>query len=299
MSLSSSTWRRLAVPVIITGVLSASAACARQAPEEPVTRYTMTGQVLDVRADIGEVRVKHDPIPGFMDAMTMSFRVNDRALLANLQRGDVVTSTLVVTPSDSWLEAITKTGARPVVAEDEDSGGPPAMVTLLEPGDRVPEIELVDETGSPWTPAALKGRAFALTFFSTRCALPDSCSLLTERLRAAQALVAARPALAGRVRLVMVSFDPEYDTAPVLAAHAKAAGAHPSTWTFLTGDRAAIEAFAARFGVTVLRDPADPANIAHNLRTAVVGPDGTIRGLHSGTTWTPERLVADLEALAR
>lgn len=300
MPLASSSARRIAFTGLIIGSIAAGAACSRRAPEEPVTRYTMTGQVLDVRADIKEIRIKHDPVPGFMDAMTMSFRVKDAALLEGVTRGDVITSTLAVTASDAWLETLEKTGTRPVVPETEDSGGPAPVVDLLEPGDQVPDIGLTTETGTPWTPAALEGQTAAITFFSTRCALEDYCPVLAERFKGAQPLIASRPALAGRARLVMVSFDPEFDTAPVLAGHAATLGADPAVWTFLTGDRAAIEAFAARFGVTVLRDPADPSNIAHNLRTAVIAPSGTIRVIHSGSDWTPATLVADLEAaLAR
>ncbi len=295
----SSSASRFALTGLVIGLIAASA-CSRETPAEPVTRYTMTGQILDVRADIREVRIKHDPIPGFMDAMTMSFRVNDARLLEGLGRGDLITSTLAVTPSDSWLETLEKTGTRPVVEEMEGPGGPPPVVDLLEPGDAVPTIALIDQTGAAWTPETLARQAAAITFFSTRCALADHCPKMTERFKAVQALLASRRALAGRVRLVMVSFDPEHDTAPVLERHAAGVGADPAVWTFLTGDRAAIEAFAARFGVTVLRDPADPSNIAHNLRTAVVAPDGTIRTIHSGSEWTPEALVADLEAaLAR
>ena len=47
------------------------------------------------------------------------------------------------------------------------------------------------------------------------------------------------------VKLVHVSFDPELDTPAVLAAHAAKLKADPDVWTFLTGDRATVDRFAA------------------------------------------------------
>ncbi len=46
----------------------------------------------------------------------------------------------------------------------------------------------------------------------------------------------------------------------------------------------------------VERDEQKPIDITHNLRTAVIDPDGRVVKVHSGTDWTPAQLVADLKA---
>ena len=38
--------------------------------------------------------------------------------------------------------------------------------------------------------------------------------------------------------------------------------------------------------------------VTHNLRTAVVGPDGRLFRLYRGNDWTPAALRADLQAAA-
>ena len=77
-----------------------------------------------------------------------------------------------------------------------------------------------------------------------------------------------------------MSLDPIIDTPPVLK-HGALLGADPSRWTFLTGDRDDVDRFAARFGVAIMREMADPTNITHNLRTAIVDAKGVLReGLH-------------------
>ena len=53
-----------------------------------------------------------------------------------------------------------------------------------------------------------------------------------------------------------------------------------------------MDRFAAEFGVNVIRET--DGTITHNLRTAVVGPDGRVAAVYSGNDWTSAQLVADL-----
>ena len=167
---------------------------------------------------------------------------------------------------------------------------------MLKPGDAIPVVALVTQDGTRWSTAALKGHRTALTFVYTRCPLPDFCPRMDRYFAAVQKTVAASPALAD-VRLVTVTVDPEYDTPAVLKAHASARGADTRTWQFVTGTPADIDAFARRFGVTTERPPQDPAAITHNLRTAVIDPEGRLVAAVSGGDWTPASLVADLTAV--
>jgi protein SCO1/2 len=112
-----------------------------------------------------------------------------------------------------------------------------------------------------------------------------------------QAAIGADAALRGRIRLVSVSFDPDFDTPEVLAAHAARLKADAGVWTFLTGDRATVDRFAARLGVGVLR-PADEPDITHNLRTILVGADGRIVRIYPGNEWTTDTVLADLRRVA-
>ena len=267
-------------------------------PDASAKRYGLTGQVVAVRPEIGEIRIAHDAVPGYMDAMTMSFAVKDRASLTGRQRGDLVRATLVVTETDAWLEDLRKTGFAEVVEPPEEASGPAPAFVLLEPGQPMPDVPLVDQEGRPWSAARLQGRATALTFIYTRCPLPTYCPLMDRHFRSVQRLVASKPGLADRVQLVTVSFDPEFDTPAVLKQHAASLGADLRTWSFLTGRREDVEGLAARFGVSVMRDPAKPNEITHNLRTAVIGPDGRVVTIHGGNEWTPEQLAKDLEAAA-
>lgn len=255
-------------------------------------QYELNGQIVALRPAAREVTIRHQDIKGFMPGMTMPFKVNDEALLAGKQPGDLVTATLVVEEVDAYLSSLTRTGSAPLDA--------PIAVTasdgaILMPGDLVPDQLLVDQDGTPTPFSSLRGHRVALTFMYVRCPLPDFCPLMDRNFAALQKTIKSTPALAD-VRLVSVSFDPEFDTPPTLKAHAQALGADPAVWKFVTATPAEIATLTRRFGVHVERDGEKTIDITHNLRTAVIDPDGRVVKVHSGTDWTPAQLVADLEA---
>jgi protein SCO1/2 len=125
--------------------------------------------------------------------------------------------------------------------------------------------------------------------------LPDFCPLMDRNFKAAQDLLQSE-SLASRVHLLSVSFDPDYDTPQVMAAHATRAGAEPEIWSYLTGERKAVDLLAGAFGVSVIREDQPLQEIMHNLRTAVIDADGRLLTVLNGRDWTPEQLVSALRA---
>jgi protein SCO1/2 len=277
-------WRGHALPIV---VLAAAVACSR-APE--ARQYEVRGQILSVDRERRELLVDHEDIAGFMPAMTMPYRVDDPALLDGKKPGDLFTATLVVEDTRAYLSTLTATGHAPLKT-------PPAgpLITdadLLKEGEVVPDHVLVDHTGTARPLGSLRGGRVALTFMYTRCPLPDFCPLMDKHFSAVQEEIRTSPDLAD-VRLVSVTLDPDYDVPAVLERHAKALGAQAGRWYFLTGKPHEVLAFAKRFGVTA--QPGDPdIGLLHNLRTAVIDPQGRLVTAYSGNMWTPAELIADL-----
>ena len=135
-----------------------------------------------------------------------------------------------------------------------------------------------------------------MTFIYTRCPLPTFCPLMDRHFASLQKTMKDDAALKD-VHLVTVSFDPTTDTPAVLKAHAKTLNADLNHWTFLTGDRDAVDQFAARFGVSVSRALNDPRDIGHNLRTVVISADGKLVKTYTGNDWSPQQVLADLRGL--
>jgi len=227
-------------------ILGAGGACSR-APE--ARTYQLTGQVLAVKPETNEILVKHEDIPGFMPAMTMPYVVKDPALLEGRAAGDLITATLTVEETLGYLSAITRTGSAPLPEDARTTIPAAAGIDLLTPGDTVPDTALSDQDEQPITLAAFRGHAAAVTFIYTRCPLPQYCPLMDRRFAEVQAAAAADAALAGRIRLLSISFDPQFDRAAVLRGHAKSLGADPAVWRFATATETAVDRLAARFGV--------------------------------------------------
>lgn len=259
-----------------------------------VREYPIRGQVVGIDVERREITLKHEAIDGYMAAMTMPFPVTDQAQVGARTLGELVSGTLVVSSRGAYLTNLERVGFAPV---DEAAAAPPAAASgfeLLEPGEPLPDAPFVDQAGEPFRLPSVRGRAVALTFIYTRCPLPTFCPMMDRHFAELQRAIAADPQLDDRVRLLSISFDPAYDTPPVLARHAETLGADPAVWKFLTGDRDEIDRFAARFGVTIARNENDPLDIAHNLRTAVVDPAGRLVKVYVGNEWQPSDVLADL-----
>ncbi len=275
--------------------LLAVAACR---PADETREYELSGQILVVRPETREVLIRHGDIQGFMPGMTMPFTVKDPTLLDGRTPGDLVTATLVVGSETAWLRTLNATGHAPL-PDDAPSKLPAATgVRVLEPGDEVPDTPLASPEG-PLSLRAARGTATAVTFVYTRCPLPDYCPLMDRRFAEVQRITSGDTVLHRRIRLVSVSFDPAHDTPARLREHAAALRADPAVWRFATiADPAAIDRFAAAFGVNVIRE--EDGSITHNLRTTVIDPDGRVVSVRDGNEWTADEIVSDLQkALGR
>ena len=274
----------------------ASAACSK-APDQ--RSFTLQGQVQSLDASRKTVVVKHEEIKNFMPAMTMPYEVEEAKLLDGLAPGDLINAKLIVFSNGAHLAEIRRVGTAPLEKPPAEAPNPAASsgFELIRPGQPAPDARLVDQDGKARQFAAFKGAPVVMTFIYTKCPLPTFCPLMDRHFVTLQKMLKADPAL-NPVRLVTVSFDPLTDTPPVLKKHAKSLDADLTRWTFLTGDRDEVDQFAARFGVSISRAINDARDIAHNLRTAIIGADGTLIKVYTGNDWSPEQVLADLKNLA-
>jgi protein SCO1/2 len=281
--------------IVGLGIAVVSCSCNR-APESRT--YQLTGQILVVKPETNEVLVKHDDIPGFMPAMTMPYVVTDPALLEDRSAGDLITATLVVGLERAHLSTITKTGSAPLPDDARTTIPAAAGVRILQAGDSVPDTRMIGQDGNHVSLKGFAGAALAVSFIYTRCPLPQFCPLIDRRFAEVQKLATEDPSLTGRVKLLSISFDPAFDRAEVLRAHAKKAGADPRVWRFATADEAVVDRLAAEFGINVVREK--DGTITHNLRTAVIDPAGRVVSILDNNAWTAEDLAGGLRsALAR
>ena len=270
-------------------------ACSPPAPNQRT--FKLQGQVLSVEPNRQQATIKHEEIKGFMAAMTMPYKLQDPKLADGIQPGDLINATLVVASNDAYLTEVHKVGSAPLEkAPAEGSAAPGARSQILGPGEPVPNTAFVDQDGRKRDFASFKGSTVVVTFIYTRCPMPNFCPLMDRQFAEIQRAIKDDSSLK-KIHLVSVSFDPATDTPPVLKHHAEELKADPARWTFLTGQRADIDQFSARFGVAVTRSATDPNDITHNLRTAIVDADGKLVKIYIGNEWSPKQVIADVKSV--
>lgn len=280
--------RLLPWPAIVIGVAATAATGCHRQP--PARQFLLTGQVLAVAADGMEITIRHDEVKGFMPAMVMPFRVKTRRLTDGRLPGDLVRATLNVSDEESWLSTLDKTGWAPFPETSQDSR--PAL-ELVKPGEPVPDATLIDQDGRSFRLSSLRGAPLLLTFIYTRCPLPDFCPRMDHHFQVVQQAIRDGRVAPG-IRLLTISFDPDFDTPAVLKAHAAAVGAHATIWTFATAPRPTIDQLGGRLGLAVMREGEDGSSITHNLRTAVIDPSGRLVRILDGNDWTPAQAMEAL-----
>ena len=158
----------------------------------------------------------------------------------------------------------------------------------LPPILQVGEHRLLDERGREVELLGIAPDEVALvSFIYLSC--PDACPAATATLARLDAELAERPALARRVQLVTVSFDPANDP-PARMAALRSSLAPRGRWRFLT---AASEAAIA----PVLEDFGQEASPSHVLEIFLVDGRHRVRNIYSTGFLDVRLLLADLETL--
>jgi protein SCO1/2 len=260
--------------------------------------YHLRGKVVSTDAAKGEVTLNHEAIPGFMEAMTMPYKLKDASILGELHPGDVITADVLVSSDpnvDYLLDHIV------VVAQAKPDYKPGVSYHVPAPGDAVPDFKLRSQDGRPIHLGQYKGKALLITFIYTRCPSPEFCPRVTRNFAQIEKQLAANPTFYSKSHLLSVSFDPEHDTPERLRAYgvtymgndAKNDFAH---WELAVPDKPVLVEMAKFFDLGMTEN-ADTM-ITHTLSTTLIGPDGKVVRFYPGNEWTPEQVLADVKHLA-
>lgn len=264
------------------------AGCNKKAANEK--HYDIEGTVVSVDAAAHEITINHKEIPGYMEAMTMPYKVKQDWALKVAKPGDVLRGQLIVTDDSAVIDNLSLTQGSPnAPAASAGQHMPPA-------GDVVPDFEFVNQDGKKVKLSSLKGGPVLLTFIYTRCPLPDYCIRMGNNFGEVAKQLQKTPAAWKKAHLLSVSFDPENDKPSVLKTYGKsyAGSIDPKFehWQFVTATPEEVRRAADYFGLVF-----DPQNgqYIHSLRTAVIGADGKLVEVIHGNEWKPEDVAAKMQ----
>jgi protein SCO1 len=232
--------------------------------------FKVKGVVQEVKPDGKTVVIDHERIPNYMDSMMMPFRVKPTNEVAGLRRGDVVTFRLSVTESESWIDQITNIFspvAPPTPAASSTNQAPQPTANIVE---GLSAYTFLNEFGRPVAFRDYQGQAIALTFFFTRCPIPDYCPRLTRNFLAATKKLESMPNAPTNWHLFSISFDP-LDTPEVLRAYAKGYGYDSNHWSFLTASPQTISAVTRNFGFNFKNEG---GTFSHEFLTVILNASG-------------------------
>jgi len=262
-------------------------------------RYQLKGKVISVDRTAKKAKIEHEKIEGFMEAMTMDFPIRADWIWNDLTPGAEVRADLVVDNAAKDPYYLENVGI--IAAPNPDQTPVPLNENFAQVGKEVPDFSLTNQDGKRISLKDFHGKALAITFIYAKCPIPDYCIRMSAHFSDAANQVAANPDLKDKIRLLSISFDPANDTPEKLRSYGIGyLGNDPKAkfdvWQLAVGKDAEVRKIADFFGLRYEVDQTDKAQINHNLRTVVVGPDGKVTKMLPGNEWTPRQLLMELEA---
>jgi len=276
---------------------------ASSSAETNLEIHAALGVIKEFRADGKTIVIRHEEVTNYMPAMTMPMEVKHTNQLVGLAVGDWIAFNIVVARTDSWIDQVTKTNPPP----GEAAATPPPLdngfihflknADVLNEGDLLPDFHFTNQFGNAVSTAQFHGSALALTFMFTRCPLPNFCPLMSANFGEAQDKLLALTNAPTNWHLLTISFDPQYDSSPILKLYSARYHCDPARWDFVTGMPDDIATICDQLGEIVERDPSGGIN--HNLRTVVIDATGHIQKIFVGNEWTSDELVAEMVKAAQ
>jgi protein SCO1 len=262
-------------------------------------RYQLKGKVVSVDRTAKKAKIEHEKIEGYMEGMTMDFPIHADWVWNDLTPGSEIRAELVVDNAAKDPYYLENIGI--IAAPNPNQSPVPVDERFAQIGKEVPDFSLTNQDGKRISLKDYRGKALAITFIYARCPLPDYCIRMSTHFSDVAKNVSANAELKDKIKLLSISFDPENDTPEKLRSYGIGyLGNDPKSkfdvWQLAVGNDAEVRKVADFFGLRYQVDEKDKAQINHNLRVAVIAPDGKVTKILPGNEWTPGQLLKELES---
>lgn len=266
-------------------------------------QHTVQGILLQMDQSKRTIKVSCLAVPGYMEAMVMTFPVRESGDLEKITPGTTVRFTLVEQGHEEYAEHLHAVKVVNYEAEPTEADRLTFMHHALDPaaatkevsiGQLVPDFSLTDQAHELTHLAQFRGKIVALTFAYSRCPNPNYCFRLSNNL--AQLSRRFRERTGRDVVLMTVVIDPDQDQGKALERFADTWKADPATWHFLTGTLSDVRRVAELFGMNFW---ADEGFLTHSFHTVVIDREGSLAANLEGNQFTAEQLGDLVETVLR
>lgn len=189
-------------------------------------------------------------------------------------------------------------------AGDYDYAAPQPGTYQLPVIKRAADGVLVDSRGKLTSlSSVISNRITVLSFIYTRCGDAKACPYAASVLNHLHRASGEDAGLRKNLRLVSLSFDPEYDTPQHLAEYARVVREDDGgcDWQFVAPrSTAEVSPILAAYGQAVNKkqNPGDAMGpLSHVLRVYLIDRQGRIRNIYSTGTLDPRLVLADVQTL--
>ena len=269
----------------------------KSAASSEAKRYPLTGKVVSVDAAGKKAKIAHEAIEGYMPAMEMNFPIKQDWVLREVKPGNKVSGEMVIEPNGEYFLENVAISASPL--DNADVNEPLREAPTDKIGKEIVNFKLKNQDGKTITATDFRGRILVLTFIFTTCPDPEFCPLMSLNMSDLEKMIRQNPELKDKARLLSISFDPQKDTPEVLRKYGVGYLGNPEKpsfdiWQLATGSEAEVQEVTGFFNLKTIKTG---ERLAHNLKTAIVAPDGKVVKIYAGNEWRPADVLKEVQIL--
>ena len=205
----------------------------------------------------------------------------------------------------------TNTSGRPTTAADRPSdlshavgqsrpdatGNDENHSDWIEAADRDPtylDFEVMDQSGNSMPLSSLTGKSTAISFIFTRCPRSDMCPLIVKTMARLQRLI-EKAGIESNVRLLLISYDPAYDTPKRLRQYGEQRGLKFTNAKMLRPSPRDTHELLMELDIAVV--PNSDGTFGHFIELVLLDHKGAIASNTRGGIWDNRKTLEDLKEL--
>jgi len=163
--------------------------------------------------------------------------------------------------------------------------------------------KVIDEKGNEkYLHEIMKGKITLLSFIYSNCTDTNGCPLATSVFYKIQEKLKNNKKILSKLKMISLSFDPEYDTPEIMSLYGKDLSYIDADWSFLTTDSIdSLEPILEDYDQPVIRkynkDGSYDGVESHLLRVYLIDNKKLIRNVYNVDFLHPDLLINDIKTL--